>query len=129
MSGERGKGSGGTSGASLSGDAYVDGVNVRYGRLIQAVVSTLFLGVAGLLVSGIETAVEFQTGLIRGLGDFGVNFVRTWLGEGAGLVVAGWRGALLEAIQFGPFAPFILAAEAVVVLLIVYAIWRANPYL
>jgi len=129
MSGEGGKGSGGTSPGSLTGDAYVDGVTVKYGRLIQAVVATLFLGAGGLLVSGIETITEFNVGLMRGFTNFAVEFVTSWVGEGAGLVVAGWRGALLEAMQFGPFTPIVLAAEAVIVLLIVAAIWRANPYL
>ena len=129
MSGEGGKGSGGTSAGSLTGETYVDGTEVKYGRLIQAVVATLFLGAGGLLVSGIETIAEFNSGLIRGFGDFAVEFVTSWIGEGAGLVVAGWRGALLEAMQFGPFTPIVLALEAIVVLLIIAAIWRVNPYL
>jgi len=127
-------GSGGSGGSDdggvPSGEEFVtdSGTGVQWGRLAAAVFSTLLLAVSGLWISVIETLVQWQVFLINGLGSFVASLISAILGGGAGLVVESWRAAAIQAVEAGPFAPILLALEAVIILTIAFAIWERRPF-
>lgn len=124
--------SGNSDAESLSGGRFVtsSGTGIRWGALGLTLFSAVLAAVAGSWIAIVESLVSFQIWIIDGFGSFFQGLIIEILGpEGAsGLVTASWRAALVEAVKAGPLAPFLLAAEAIFILIIAYAIWERRPY-
>jgi hypothetical protein len=104
-----------------------DDNTIRVGALISTIATAVVLVVTNGFIAVFERIVAHQVGLIRGLGSFVAELTAVLLGETAGLVTYSWFVAFSEAVQYGPLAPLLLAAEAVLVLLIVALIRDRSP--
>ena len=101
---------------------------IKAGALIGTLFSAFILAGGSAVIAAIERFVLYQTRAIRGFGEWVSGGVETLFGDAAGLLTQSWAIALAEAIEYGPLAPFMLAVEAVIVLLIVWALWERSPY-
>jgi hypothetical protein len=108
-------------------DYISDSNSVRVGALVSTVATAVVLVLSNGFIAVFERIVALQVGLVRGLGSFVAELTTVLLGETAGLVTYSWFVAFSEAVQYGPLAPLLLAAEAVLVLLIVAVIRDRSP--
>jgi hypothetical protein len=108
-------------------DYVTDSNSVQLGALLSTVATAVVLVLSNGFIAIFERALAFQVGLIRGLGSFVAELTAVLLGETAGLVTYSWFVAFSEAVQYGPLAPLVLAAEAVLVLLIVAVVRDRSP--
>jgi hypothetical protein len=69
-----------------------------------------------------------HVGLINGVAQFHNAVVLGALGLGPSVIVESWRVALVEAVQYGPLAPFLLGGEAVAILAVVFFLWERRPF-
>ncbi|WP_157969307.1 hypothetical protein [Haloplanus rubicundus] len=104
------------------------GTGIKWAALSTTIASTVLVTLSGVWITAIESAIGFQIYLINGLGSFVGALVSEALGQSAGLVVASWRAAAVQAVEAGPLAPILLALEAVVILTLAFAIWERRPY-
>lgn len=114
----------------VSGEQYLtaDNTGIKWAALGTTIASSVLLALAGLWITLVERFIDFQVFLISGFGTFVERLVTEILGGGAGLIVASWRAAAVQAVEAGPAAPLLLAGELVVILLIAFAIWERRPY-
>jgi hypothetical protein len=118
----------GTPGTSFEASDYVtDDYGIKVGAILSTVATAVVLVVTNGFIGLFETIVAFEVGLVLGFGSFVAELTTVLLGETAGVVSYSWFVAFSEAVKYGPLAPLLLTAEALLVLLIVNAIRERSP--
>ncbi|KAB1193624.1 hypothetical protein GJR96_09295 [Haloferax sp. MBLA0076] len=97
--------------------------SIRVQRLVGTLLAAAVTLFGAVQIELLSTLVGAQVALIDFVGRLLTTFVTNALGESAGLVTDSWRAAAVAAVEFGPFAPVLMALEAIAVLLIVVTIW------
>jgi len=112
-----------------SGRFYDESSNsILWGTLATVIFSSIGLAVSGFWIAVLEAIIGFQVALINGLAGFVRRVIEAILGGGAGLIVASWQAAAVEAVQAGPAAPILAAIEVIVIVGIAATIWERRPY-
>lgn len=124
------KADGGARYALPDGEEFVggDGTSVKYRKLIGFIASALTVLAASVVTAPIQTLVRLNVWAITGTGAALARIVRVFLGETAAVQTQAWAAAFAQAVEIGPLAPFVMAAEGVVVLLVLFALWERRPY-
>ncbi|RDZ65332.1 hypothetical protein C5B90_02910 [Haloferax sp. Atlit-12N] len=100
-----------------------DDGSIRVKQLVGTLLAAAVTLFGSVQIELLSVLVSAQVALINFVGRFLTAFVSNALGESAGVVADSWRAAAIAAVEFGPFAPVLLALEAVAVLVIVATIW------
>ncbi|AFK18633.1 hypothetical protein E6P09_07605 [Haloferax mediterranei ATCC 33500] len=103
-----------------------DDGSIKVGKLIGTLLAAGVTLWGSVQIELMSTLVNWQVSLIDFVGRFLSMYISNALGESAGLVTDSWRAAAVQAVQFGPFAPVLMALEGIVVLLIVHVIWSRR---
>lgn len=115
-----------------SGEDYLtgDGANTRIDvrRLVGTLGGSIVLAISAAYIDIVTAIASFNARAIGAIGGFLEDFVEVAVGDNAAVVVEGWRTASTSAAQAGPFAPWVMVLEALVVIAIVIAIWERRPY-
>lgn len=113
--------------SGTGGETYVKGTKIKWGALISTILGAFVVFFSNAYIAIISTFVSLNVWIISGTGTAAARAVKVVLGQSAALQVTAWSAAFSQAVQAGPLAPFVMAAEVLAVITIAVAIWKRRP--
>lgn len=113
----------------IDGDFVEDGTGrIKLFALFSTILGAFAVFYQHAVVAIVGGLVDLQVWIILSLGSGLEQITRETLGVGAAVQVAAWRAAFVQAVRFGPLAPWLLVAEALLVISIAWGVWDRRPF-